>query len=178
MKQQKRLILILGPSKVGKTTVVQKVMALSKRRFGGFFTLANQEAKERDFKLITVLGREKGVPDPSHKLMSPCAIENVTTFNIDELEGRGLEALHQALKLSEVIVIDELSSLQLHSSHFKKLFEELLASKSILIVTGAEDNDYIENLKAREDSEVFQITAESRCTIPEKISEHLHQLLN
>ena len=179
MKQRKRLILILGPAKVGKTTVVQKVMALSKRRFGGFFTLANQEAKERDFKLVTVLGREKGVPDPSHKLISPCAVENVTTFNLDELESRGVTALHSALSSSEVVVVDELGAMQLHSPTFKRLFEELLASTAILIVTGNDKGlSYFAKLKKREDCVVFPITAESRCTIPDKINDHLHELLD
>ena len=179
MKQRKRLILILGPAKVGKTTVVQKVIALSKRRFGGFFTLANQEAKERDFKLVTVMGREKGVPDPSHKLISPCAVENVTTFNLDELESRGVKALHSALKLSEVVVVDELGAMQLHSLSFKRLFEELLESPTILIVTGNDKQlSYFASLKTREDCEVFPISAESRCTIPEKINDHLRKLLN
>ncbi len=178
MNDRKRLILILGPPKVGKTTVVQKLMALSKRRFGGFFTLANNQNKQRDFQLVTLSGREKGVPDPSHKLIKACALENVTTFNVDELENRGVSALGTAVSSSEVVVVDELGELQLRSNSFRSLFEELLSSPAIIVATGANSgNPFIEELKSREDSQVFEITAENRCVLPEKINQHLFSLL-
>ena len=179
MAAKKRLILILGPPRVGKTTVVQKLLSLSSIRFGGFYTLAelSGDGRNRIFKLVTLDRERQNVPEPSVRFLEPSLFKGASALNLNQLESRGIEGLRVAKLKSDVVVIDELGFLQLYSSLFRVVLQDLLNSQHVLLVTGhSENSELIEKLGNREDSQIFMLTKENRSYLAETICKHIHAL--
>jgi len=176
----KRLILLIGPPRVGKTTVVQKVMARSKYRFRGFFTLAdNRHSRPRSFTLVAVDGRNRFVPEPDRFLLRPTELEGVSTFSFEELETRGLEALDGSAAVHDVVVIDELGALQLHSAAFRQRCTTLLDSTTVVLATAVSTgSSFLDDLRRRPDCRIFDVSVDNRCVVPDQVTAHLHDLLD
>lgn len=178
-----RLLLILGPPRVGKTTVLQKILAAGPLSVGGLLTLAASDdggGGRRRFVLVAVDGRHRDVPPPDQSLITPCRLPAVSTVRYEDLATRGVAALARARRNHRIVVVDELGFVQLHCPAFRDAVDALVADPGvILLATGpSEGSPYVDTLRQRPDARPYLVSPESRSTLAEGILDDLRGLLH
>lgn len=171
-------LLLTGLPGVGKTTVIRKVLSLlpSGLKFDGFFTEEVREGGERvGFQIVTIDGQRawlarKGFPSP-HK---------VGKYGVDAkaIESVIIPALDRAIEQADLIVIDEIAKMELsHPAFAENVWRCLESPKSVLGTIQRSNLPFIERVKARSDTQIFEVTKENRDILPEKIVSVLAQML-
>jgi nucleoside-triphosphatase len=91
--------------------------------------------------------------------------------NIGDLEDIGVEAIVSALERSDVIVIDEIGPMELHSEKFKKAVLEAAESLKLLIgvVHWQATDDLTNRIKGRDDAEIHVVTLDNRDNLPARM---------
>jgi nucleoside-triphosphatase len=168
-------ILIQGPPRVGKTTVVQKVLSMVKVRCGGFFSQALTRDFYTNFRLVTVEGPNRSVS--SQELLRRFDIPGLVGFNLEDLESFGNPSLARALETATVVVIDQLGTLETQSEKFRRVVTQVLDSPKICLATMTLSNEaYLEAIRTRPDVTSYEITRANRSTLAEEITRHIHAL--
>lgn len=175
---QRKNLLLTGLPGVGKTTVIRKVLSLlpSGLKVGGFFTEEVREGGERiGFQIVTVdeqkawLAR-KGFPSP-HKV-------GKYGVNVEAIESVIIPALDKAVEQADLIVIDEIAKMELsHPAFAENVWRCLESPKPVLGTIQLSNLPFIERVKARADTQIFEVTVKNRDILPEKIVAVLAQLL-
>jgi nucleoside-triphosphatase len=170
-------ILLAGPPRVGKTTVVQKVLARARARFGGFFSQAvDQAAVRRDFRLITVQGRNRSIS--RKRVIRRFELTSLIGLDVADLESRGISAIRQALERCQVVVIDEIGLHQTLSGPLQQaVLRALDSERPVLGTVPLHGTPFIEGLKARPDTLVFEVTTENRVLLPDRVARELNELV-
>jgi nucleoside-triphosphatase len=165
-----RLILVTGPPRSGKTTLVMKLIErLPELRAAGFYTGEIRERGQRKgFKLISLSG-EQGVL--SHvDIQSP---HRVGKYRID-LDGFEDFLNKISFDAADVAVIDEIGKMEELSPLFRELIGDLIASDRTVIATIALKGDrFIEGIKKTPGARLFSITRENRDAVLEEIASML-----
>lgn len=130
-------IVITGRPGVGKTTLIERVLAEISLDAGGMLTKEIRKCGHRvGFSVINVDTKEEGVLAHLHQQQGPR--RGRYTINLKDLEGIGIAAIRRAVRKKELVVIDEIAPMELSSPAFLPAVEEALASsKSLLISTHA-----------------------------------------
>lgn len=157
-------ILITGPPRIGKTTLVQR---LTKRleqspglATGGFYT---EEIRERGVRKgfgITTLGGRKGLL--AHvDIESPVRVGKYKV-NVEGFEKIALSELERSLSENRLIVIDEIGKMELASSKFRETVEAVFNSPALVVATiGRGTGNLLEELK-RKGARSLIVTRENR----------------
>ncbi|MBI3892924.1 MAG: hypothetical protein HY303_15490 [Candidatus Wallbacteria bacterium] len=166
-------ILLTGLPRAGKTTVVQKVIAQAKAKFGGFYTQAlDPQARLRDFKLVTFEGNNRQFSRKN--LIRRFEVESLIGIDLRDLETKGIMAVERAILCCQVVAIDEIGR---HESLSRLLQQAVLAALSserpVLATVPLYGTPFIESLKRRADVSVLEVTTENRCVLPELVAAHL-----
>ena len=168
-----RAFLLTGRPGVGKTTVVQAVVAKAKGPVGGFCTQEIREAGRRTgFRLITV-----GSGEAEEGLLARVGLPSryrVGRYGVklDDLERVGVRAILRAVEEPEtaLVVIDEIGKMELFSLAFRDAVEAALASpKPVLATIMAGRQPWVEALKLRPDVFVTEVTPQNREALPDRI---------
>jgi len=170
-------ILLVGPPRVGKTTVVQKVLSLVKTRCGGFFTqAADKAAFYTNFRLVTVDGPNRDIPESD--LIRRFDIPSLLGFNVEDLENRGRGSISKALETCDVVVIDQLGTLEAASAVFRTLVSQVLDSSRICLATmGLSHDPFLVGIRNREDVTIMDVCLANRSTLAEEVSARIRGLL-
>ena len=128
-----RAILLTGPPRVGKTTIIQQVVGRLSGQVGGFYTAEIRERGRRQgFKVITLDGQEGilahvGIKGP----------HRVSRYGVDVVgfEAVGVAALRRAIANADYIVIDEIGKMELFSPAFKEAVREAVESPTTVLGT-------------------------------------------
>lgn len=162
--------LLTGQPGVGKTTVIQTVVAHWPARAGGFYTEEVREGKRRTgFRLITLDGQKgmlASVDTPSRYHVGKYGVD------LHDLERIGVSALRRAMEQPHisVIVIDEIGKMELFSQAFREAVQAALASpKPILATIMAAPHPWTDAIKARPDVLLVEVTPANRQRLPERI---------
>jgi nucleoside-triphosphatase len=93
--------------------------------------------------------------------------------NLDDLNGIGVKAIVQAVDECDVIVIDEVGPMELFSEKFKEAVRRAVESGKVVVgvVHWKVRDRLIEEVKAREDTEILEVTSENRNKLHETIIE-------
>lgn len=126
-------LFVTGTVGVGKTSLVKEVIRPYLLRAGGFFTEEVRVGGARSgFLLKTLDGREgmlarKGLKVP----------DRVGKYGVDIpfLESVGVDALEKACAEKELIVIDEIGSMEMLSGRFHRAVMRCLSSKRNVLAT-------------------------------------------
>lgn len=161
-------IFLQGPPKVGKTTLVGRLVDLLRdadAHVGGFLT---RELCERDrrvgFAVQDLNGAEAVIAHQDY-----ATGVQVGRFGVDvaAFERIALPALAFALEKGGVVVIDEIARMELASSQFVSALHEVLEeADSIVATVHVHDHPVTDALLRRADVEVIQVTEDNRNDLP------------
>ena len=164
-------ILLTGPPQCGKTTVVQKVLALWPGKAAGFYTREVRKAGIRvGFEIVTLAGASAllshvDFPGPYRVGKYGVSLENFHRVALPALE---------VIPEVDLIVVDEVGKMECLSPRFVAAMESLWAAPVPLLVTvAAKGGGYIATLKDKPDQTRFTVTPANRDALPARILELL-----
>jgi nucleoside-triphosphatase len=164
-------LLLTGPPRCGKTTVVKKVVDTFPGRAAGFYTREVREKGERvGFGIVTLDGQvamlsHMDFPGPHRVGKYGVSLENLHRVALPALEVRpGID----------LVVVDEIGKMECLSSRFVEALERLWIAPVPLLLTVAEKGGgYIQQVKDKPDKTLITVTPANRDGLPGKILELL-----
>ena len=175
--RRKRIIFITGRPGIGKTSVLMRAVDELRKagyRVGG---MISHEVRERGsrvgFKIINLLTNREGwlahVKQPKGPKVSKYRVK------LEDLEIIGAGSIREAIRIADIIVIDEVGPMELFSEAFKEAVKEAIESGKPVIGTihyRARD-PLIDAIKSREDAEVMTVTLMNRDYLHKSIIEKI-----
>ncbi len=128
-----RTILLTGKPRVGKTTVIQRVVEKLPGRGGGFYTEEIREGgRRRGFRIVTLDGQEGLLAHVDIK-----GPRRVSRYGValDDLEAVGVTALRRAILQCDFVIIDEIGKMELFSPAFKEAVLAAIESDKLVLGT-------------------------------------------
>jgi nucleoside-triphosphatase len=156
-----RNILITGLPGVGKTTLIKKISEeLQSFHPGGFYTEEiEEEGIRKGFELISLNGRNGLLSHIDIKTSYRVGKYRVDIESFDDF----LISIPFFDPSTGLIIIDEIGRMECLSEKFKKILKEILDSEKLVIATIAlKGSRYIEEIKKRKDTKLFEITETKR----------------
>jgi len=166
-EDRKPRILLTGPPRCGKTTVVQKVVARFPGRAAGFYTREVREKGERvGFEIVTLDGQVAWL---SHVSFPGPQRVGKYGVNLENLHRVALPALEASPGI-DLVVVDEIGKMECLSSRFVEALERLWTAAVPLLLTVAEKGaGYIQQVKEKPDKTLLTVTPANRDELPERI---------
>ncbi|MEM1716013.1 MAG: NTPase [Candidatus Bathyarchaeia archaeon] len=173
----KRHIFLTGSPKIGKTTVVLKVINHLREKNVKVGGVISQEILERGirvgFKIVDLLNNVEGKLAHVNCVSGP----RVGKYRVclEDLERIGAKAILSACEEADVIVIDEVGPMELYSEPFKKAVSKALESKKIVFGTihWRAKTPLTEMIRRREDVKIVEVRYDNRNALPKIISEEI-----
>lgn len=172
LDQVKKNLLLTGPPKAGKTTVIMAVSDALGERADGFYTKELKErGKRKGFLLISLRGEEGLL---AHVDLKQGPKVGKYTVNLDDLESIGATAMRRARREKAIVIIDEIGRMELFSDVFKKEVLRTLDSPCRVLATVREAKEpFCDSIKRRGDVKVIKVTEGNRDTLPQTIVDEL-----
>lgn len=172
---KKRLLFITGSPGTGKTSVLLKTIEVLKARgysVGGMVSREVRTCGARvGFEILDLSSGRRGWLAHVNQKHGPWV--GKYRVNLKDLESIGAEAIANAVGNADVVAIDEIGPMELHSEHFREAVKNAAESGKLVIGTihwKARDR-LIEEVRAREDAEIYKVTYENRGSLHEIIVE-------
>lgn len=156
----KRNILITGPPRCGKSTLIEKVVKRIEEPVTGFFTLEIKEKGSRvGFSINTLDGWEGILAHQRSKSRFKVGKYGV---NLKDIDSIAVPAMIPARK-AEIVVIDEIGKMECFSSLFKETLIRVLSLSNWIIGSIAQKGDpFIQRIKERDDVLLITLTTQNR----------------
>ncbi|MCL4500381.1 MAG: AAA family ATPase [Deltaproteobacteria bacterium] len=164
---KKLRILLTGPPRCGKTSIVQKVAAAFSGRAAGFYTREVRAKGVRvGFEIVTLDGQAAGL---SHvDFPGPNRIGKYGV-NLENLHSVGLPALEVKPGV-DLVVVDEVGKMECLSDRFIEALERLWVQPVSLLITVAEKGGaYMAAIKEKPDKILITVTTANRDDLPGQI---------
>jgi nucleoside-triphosphatase len=181
---RKRVLLLTGSPGVGKTTVLLKVVeALRAKGYsvGGMISREVREGGTRvGFEVLNLTSNRRGWLAHVNQRAGPQV--GKYRVNLEDLNSVGAEAIIKAVEECDVVAVDEVGPMELFSEKFKQAVRLAVESGKLVIgvVHWKARDKLIEDIKSREDAEIFTVTYENRDkmhqSVLEKVEEYLASL--
>jgi nucleoside-triphosphatase len=164
----KRVLLLTGRPGTGKTALIKETLARTKVKGGGFYTEEIRTGGVRQgFKLVTLDGQEAILAHVG--ISSPYQVSKYRV-DTDSLNRVGVSALRQALKETDLIVIDEIGKMELLSPRFREAVTQALNSgKKVLGTIMLNPHPFADEIKRHLEVEVLPVTRENRTEVMRKV---------
>jgi nucleoside-triphosphatase len=149
--------LLTGSPGTGKTTVIRQAIARSKVKTGGFYTEEIRSGGIRQgFRIITLDGQDAILAYanfPGRYQVSKYGV------NINNLDNVGVAAIQQAIKESDLIVIDEIGKMELFSPRFREaVLKAIDSDKKVLGTIMLSPHPFADEIKRHPKVKVAQLT--------------------
>lgn len=177
----KHIILISGAPSTGKTTIITKVTEALKAqdyKTGGMTTKEKRQGEARvGFQIQDLTTKKQGwlahVNQPNGPRIGKYRV------NLNDLDSIGANAIQEAIKTADVIVIDEIGPMELYSQTFKQAVQQAMSSAKPVIATihYRATDAFVRNVKMRPDIELYELTMENRNTLHNFIIEKITKTL-
>ena len=153
-------LLVTGPPRCGKSTLVERVIRRLSMSLTGFFTCEIRERGRRTgFKIVTMDGRE-GVL--AHEKGASRIRVGKYGVNLTDLDAIAVPAMVPS-RADELIVIDEIGKMECYSSLFRETLLAALDSPNRVLATIALKGDpFIEQIKHRSDVALITVSEHNR----------------
>lgn len=168
------ILLITGTPGIGKTTVLRKVSErLGSTRIRGFYTEElREQGVRRGFRLVGFHGSEGIIAhvDLPHR-------PRVGKYGVDvAMLDRLCRTTLGTQKDVAVYLVDEIGKMECLSTAFVKAMRTLLDSDWLVVATiGKKGGDFIDEVKARADAEMLEVTLVNRDSLPAEVIDWLDQ---
>lgn len=173
----KKHIFLTGPPRIGKTTIVLKVVEDLKRRgikVGGMVSREILEGGVRvGFKIVDLESNAEGILAHINQRVGP----QVGKYRVclEDLEKVGVRAIARACEIADLIVVDEVGPMELYSEAFRKAVLAALESGKILLGTihWRVKTSFTNMIRGRGDTEIINVTYDNRDKLPRTIVEEI-----
>ena len=162
---------------VGKTTVVQKVIAILKEKglkVGGIYCPEIRVNNIRvGFEIIDLLTGNRGTLSHIDQDNGPRV--GKYRVNIQDLSNIGVKGLNKAIRTADYIVIDEIGPMELQGEDFQEAVNNIIeGTKPVLgIIHWKMNHRLIDRIRARRDVKIVEVTLKNRETIANIIAEEI-----
>lgn len=176
MSAENQKILITGLPGCGKTTLCNRAIDSLKGVYniGGVVSTEIREGGSRKgFKIIDILTKEEGILAHINQKTGPRI--GKYRVNLNDLDNVGVNAINNAIKKCDVVIIDEIGPMELCSNRFIKAIKDAFDSEKSVLVTihYRSKHPVVENIKEREDVALYKIDENNRNEMLNKIIELL-----
>lgn len=153
---------ITGAPGSGKTTLCKRLIeALPTVQIGGILTRDIREGHERvGFEILNISTGERGLL--AHRQLKSGPRVGRYRVNLTDIERIAVPALQRALREAQLIIVDEIAPMELHSPHFVEAVTCVLDSSKDLLVTFKERFEHPLIARIRTEFSVFTITPSTR----------------
>jgi nucleoside-triphosphatase len=163
---KKRLLFITGSPGTGKTSILLNTIEVLKARgcsVGGMISREVRTCGARvGFEILDLSSGRRGWLAHVNQKHGPRI--GKYRVNLEDLENIGAEAIAIAVENADVVAIDEIGPMELHSERFKEAVKRAVESRKLVVGTvhwKARDR-LIQEISAREDVEIYKVTYENR----------------
>lgn len=165
-------ILLTGEPGVGKTTVILKVLGRCGLDAGGFHTAEIRERGVRVGFSITAIGGGSGVL--AHRDIASGFRVGRYGVGIEALERIGVRSIEEAIAGKELVVVDEIGKMELHSPRFADAVVRAMDSGKHFLGTIMErPHPFADGIKKRREVRVIKVTLENRDSLAGEITDLL-----
>jgi nucleoside-triphosphatase THEP1 len=164
--------LVTGPPRCGKSTLIESIVRKVRGPLTGFFTREIVETGRRiGFKIITLDGKE-GVL--AHDRIKGRLRVGKYGLNLHDLDTIAVPSM-VPLGPDEIVVIDEIGKMECYSPLFRQtLIQTLDSSNRVIGSIALKGSAFIEEIKNREDVEIFLVSESTRESLVAPIVDLLH----
>jgi nucleoside-triphosphatase len=162
----KKNIFLTGPPSSGKTTIIKKVIKKLGLPASGFYTEEERVGGKRlGFLMKTLDGRmgylaHQDIISDFHIRRYGVSIENIEIIAVPSITPAK----------NNVIILDEIGKMECFSEVFKQAATNALDSSNIVVGTiTLGGDDFIQEIKNREDIEINEVTPDNRDSLPDLI---------
>lgn len=179
MSRRRSQLLLTGPPKVGKSTVVGRVVDLLKARGVGVGGFVTDEVRRDGVRIGFVV---RSIADGRAAVLAHVDLESgvrVGKFGVDvgAFEGLGLPALNDAIARRDVVVVDEIARMELASAPFREVVGELAGvDVPVLATVHVYEDPVTDALKASPETDLIEVTHANRDSLPELLADRLVRL--
>jgi len=164
----KGALLLTGQPGTGKTALIKEALARTRVQGGGFYTEEIRTGGIRQgFRIVTLGGQEAIL---AHVNISGPFQVSKYRVDTDALDRVAVAALRQALKESDLIVIDEIGKMELLSSRFREAVTQAINSgKKVLGTIMLNPHPFADEIKRHPEVEVLLATRDNRTEVMKKV---------
>jgi len=173
----KRALLLTGKPGTGKTALIKEALARTKVKGGGFYTEEIRTGGIRQgFRIVTLDGQEAILAHVN--ISSPYQVSKYRVAT-DSLNRVGVSVLRQALKESDLIVIDEIGKMELLSLQFREAVTQAINSdKKVLGTIMLNPHPFADEIKRHPEVATLLVTRDNRAEVMRKVLDWLTEGLN
>jgi nucleoside-triphosphatase len=170
-------IFLTGEPGCGKTTVVLRICEslrdLGKKPGGVISSEIRQRGVRTGFKVEDLITQEIGTLAQVGERAGPHV--GKYTVNLQDIERVGVSAIKRALEEADVVIVDEIGPMELHSKPFILVVENALASSKHLVATihKRASHPLVTAIKSNPAYKVIEVTPENREQLPRSIVDEL-----
>lgn len=133
-KNAKNVFLLTGNPRMGKTTMIKKLInEIGADICGGFYTEEITSSNDRiGFRCVSINGESveiANVESPSKTRIGRYGID------IEKFEDFAIKVLQDSLSSKKIIVIDEIGFMQMQSTTFQKIVQDIVSDDHIVLGT-------------------------------------------
>ena len=169
-------LFLTGVPGVGKTTVIRAIVErLDELTCAGFYSEEKRQGGQRvGFRVVTLDGKEAKLASVGRK--EPTV--GRYSVHVEEFEKLVLPDLDPRTTPADLYVIDEIGKMELLSREFRTRITDLLAHPTNLLATIAKKGKgFVQQIKARNDIELIEVTRTNRDQLPDKIARKIKEEL-
>ncbi|MEW6112236.1 MAG: nucleoside-triphosphatase [Thermodesulfobacteriota bacterium] len=155
-----RNILLTGPPRCGKSTLIEKIVARVARPATGFFTREIREKGRRTGFEIKTLDGKRGIL--AHEKIKSRFRVGKYGVNLEDFNSVAVPSM-VAHEPDQIIVVDEIGKMECFSELFRETLVQALDGPNTVIGSIAlKGNPFIEGIKKRPDADVVLVSPENR----------------
>ncbi len=167
-------IILTGAPRVGKTTVIRKVITAIEQECAGFYTEEIREDNQRvGFRLITTDNKNCVL---SHRNIKSRHRVGKYGVNLECIERIGVTSILEGIQEKKIIIIDEIGKMELFSKYFQEIVMKALDSASPVLGTILfRPHPFCDKIRDRRDVEIIEVTKENRESLSEIIISQIYR---
>ncbi len=171
MCENPKNILLTGPPRCGKSTLIEKLISKIEKPMTGFFTREMREGGRRVGFLITALDGKQGIL--AHEDSESENRVGKYGINMDALDRIAVPSMIPAGP-DEIAIIDEIGKMECLSRLFRETLVKTLDSPNPVIASIAlKGNPFIEKIKKRPDVLLVTVNEKNRNSLVDSLTEQI-----